>query len=117
MGKGDEPTNVSKSICEAALERYSLADDSLAKLIREASIEVRDFMLLSFVCDQVCMSMEQISRALGLDRSVSQQCIDRLIKAGLLQYEDVDGGVDDNAQVYATSSGYRVCKHILGDSG
>lgn len=83
MTKKQSPTEISISICEAALERYSALDDSLAELIRQASIEVRDFMLLSFVCDQGSMSVEQINRALGISPESTRHCVERLIQAQL----------------------------------
>jgi DNA-binding MarR family transcriptional regulator len=112
VSKEDPPTNVSKSICEAALERYSKLDDSLAELIRQASIEVRDFMLLSFVCDQGTMSIDQISRALGLSRESTQHCVDRLIMAQLVYYNSNDDAPNGRHGISATTAGRRVTRRI-----
>ena len=73
-------------------------------------------MLLSFVCDQGSMSIEQISRALGMDLESTQGCVDRLIMALLVHYKRIGGGTGDNYQVSPTSAGLRVCEQILGDS-
>ena len=52
MSKTDSITDLTRSICEEALDSFSQSDDSLADLIEDNHIEVRDFMVLSFVCDQ-----------------------------------------------------------------
>ncbi len=116
MSEKESPTERSKSICEAALEHYSTLDDSLAELIKQASIEVRDFMILSFVCDQGCMIIEQISRALGLGEESTQECVDRLIMARLVHYKRSDSETGDNLEVTPTSTGRRVARRIHGDS-
>lgn len=117
MTKTQSPTEISISICEAALERYSALDDSLAELIRQASIEVRDFMLLSFVCDQGSMSVEQINRALGISPESTRHCVDRLIQAQLVYYNNVEGELDGDRFVSPTATGKQVTRGIHGHPG
>lgn len=66
------------SICEDALEQYRNGDDTLAGLIERNHIEVRDFMILSFVCDQGSMTVDRIESALGLSRESILSCVERL---------------------------------------
>jgi DNA-binding MarR family transcriptional regulator len=112
MGDKDPTKEHSKSICEAALEHYSALDDTLAEMIRAASIEVRDFMLLSFVCDQGSMSIAQISRALGFSDESTQRCVDRLILAQLVHYKRIATGLEDNHEIIPTTAGKRVTRRI-----
>ena len=93
------------SICEEALNRFSESEDSLAGLIAEHSIEVRDFMLLSIVCDQVEMHMGQLSRALGLSNEAVVECIGRLIRAELVRA--------DRESITTTAAGRLVARRIL----
>jgi hypothetical protein len=116
MSEKSPTANISPSICEAALEEYNLADNSLAELIKKASIEVRDFMLLSFVCDQGRLCSEQISRAFGFEPDETQGAIERLIMAQLVE---LDGFVDSDETdpcIRPTDNGRKVCRRILDDA-
>jgi hypothetical protein len=116
MSEKSPTANISPSICEAALEEYHLADNSLAELIKLASIEVRDFMLLSFVSDQGRLCSEQISRAFGFEPDETRSAIERLIKAQLVV---LDGFADNDRTdpcIRPTDNGRKVCRRILDDS-
>ena len=117
MGEKDPQAEHTKSICEVALERYRSLDDSLAELIRQADIEVRDFMLLSFVCDQGSMSIEQINSALGISGESTQRCIDRLIRAQLVHYKSAGGSPEGNHRIRPTTAGKKVTQRIHSSSG
>ena len=115
MSKKSPTANISPSICEAALEEYYSADNSLAELIKKASIEVRDFMLLSFVSDQGRLCSDQLSRAFGFDADETQNAIERLIEAQLVEF---DGFADNNPKercIRPTDKGLKVCERILDD--
>jgi len=115
MSKKSPTANISPSICEAALEEYHLADNSLAELIRQASIEVRDFMLLSFVSDQGRLCSGQISQAFGFEPDETRSAIERLLKAQLIE---LDGFADNNREdqcIRPTDNGRKVCQRILDD--
>jgi hypothetical protein len=115
MSKKSPTANISPSICEAALEEYHSADNSLAELIKKASIEVRDFMLLSFVCDQGRLCADQISRAFGFEADETQGAIERLIEAQLVEF---DGFADSDSKercIRPTDNGFKVCDRIMDD--
>jgi len=116
MSKKDLTAAVSQSICKAALEEYNLADDTLAELIKKACIEVRDFMLLSFVCDQERLCFDQIDRALGFESDETQHAVERLIQARLIEYDAVDAHDENNPCVRPTDDGLTVCKRILDEN-
>jgi DNA-binding MarR family transcriptional regulator len=116
LSKKNSTTEVSQSICEAALELYGASDNSLAERIRQASIEVRDFIILSFICDQQSMSIDQIGRVLGVDEETAQLCVDRLIKATLVQYGPAGDDSGSRQDVCPTDIGQAVTNHIHSET-
>jgi DNA-binding MarR family transcriptional regulator len=113
LSKSGPPVELTRSICEAALESLSQSDDSLAGLIEDNHIEVRDFMVLSFVCDQNAMTVEQLSSALGLSRSSLSDCVQRLQTAGLAAYQDDADSADSSDTVIPTPAGRTITDRIL----
>lgn len=105
MAQRQIPGELTPSICEEALNRFSESEDSLAGVIAQHSIEVRDFMLLSIVCDQVEMHIGQLSRALGLSNESVIDCIGRLIRADLVKA--------DRESITTTAAGRLVARRIL----
>jgi len=116
MSEKSPTANISPSICEAALKEYHLADNSLAELIKQASIEVRDFMLLSFVSDQDRLCSAQISRAFGFEPEETQSAIDRLLKAQLIELDGFAENDRSDQCIRPTDNGRKVCQRILDDS-
>jgi len=117
IGLGNNRTrdDLSPSICEEALNRFSQSDDSLAGIIEQHDIDVRDFMLLSLVCDQGELSMEQLTRALGLSRDSIVACIERLSNAGLLHVAVDVTALASHHAVLATSAGQAFTRRVLDD--
>ena len=97
--------NITPSICEAAFERYTGVDDSLSEQIKKNSIAVREFIILSFVCDQDALSLEQISGILSLSHAEADTCVGRLLNANLVQYSDDDNESDTNRPIHPTPGG------------
>lgn len=116
MSKTRPPIELTRSICEEALESFSQSDDSLANLIEDNHIEVRDFMVLSFVCDQSEMAIDQLTRALGLSRSTVVDCVERLQTAGLARYNLVSENANSSDQVVSTPAGRTITDRILSES-
>ena len=108
---------LSTSICEEALSRFSDSDDSLAGMIEQYSITVRDFMLLSLLCDQEALDAEQLERALGLDRPSVGASIERLTDAGLVKHNGLDAGAEYVADIRTTVAGRLVAQRILENMG
>jgi hypothetical protein len=75
------------SICEEALEEYRNAEDTFAGLIESNHIEIRDFMILSFVCDQGAMTVDRIKSVLGLSNESAMSCIARLRDIDLISFD------------------------------
>lgn len=105
---------LTQSICEEALERFRATDDSLAGVLESNHIEVRDFMLLSFVCDQDGLSIQQVMSALGISLHTVSDCVDRLSHAGLAGYRNLEGGPDRSTVVVPTAQGKTIAKRVLG---
>jgi len=103
-------TDLSPSICEIALNSYSQSDDSLAELVRAHDINVREFMVLSFVCDQGHLSKRQISAILGMVDGRVTRCIDKLMSAGLLEIHREAG--DGGAQYRSSTNGEELASRI-----
>ena len=116
LSKTDSPADLTRSICEEALESFSQSDDSLADLIEDHHIEVRDFMILSFVCDQNEMAIDKLTHALGLSRSTVVGCIERLQTAGLVQYHLAAETVELSDRVVPTPAGRKITRRILSET-
>lgn len=109
-----DPGELTPSICEEALTRFSESDDSLAGLIEQHHIEVRDFMVLSFICDQDAMSVGQLCSALGLSRHSTTDCVSRLIQAQLVTADLPDDPYVSTNRVTPTNAGKVLVRRILG---
>ena len=108
-----ERAGLSTSICEAALNQFGQSDDSLAGVIGEHDISVRDFMLLSLVCDQNCFDIDQLERALGLENDAVTRSVERLSAASLL-CPDVDiPETSLDKRVCASEAGKKLARRIL----
>lgn len=106
-------TDLTPSICEEALERFRQSEDSLAGLLEQNHVEVRDFMVLSFICDQNGLSVEQLMSALRMGQHSINDCVERLAAAGLGSYENGDGAATP-PQVVPTAAGRRLTRRVLG---
>ncbi len=113
MNRDYKPDYLTRSICEEALDRFSESDDSLAGLIEAYNIEVRDFMLLSFVCDQTELGIEQLMRTLGLSRETVLDCVERLVGAGLIVHRQVATVTDVPDSVSPTPDGRTIARRVL----
>ena len=114
MSKKSPLGEITPSICEAAFNEYVDLDDSLAKLIQENCIEVRDFIILSFVCDQGELSAGQIAQILGIGLDKTRCCIGRLKEAGLIEISDSGSKSDEDLPIRLTSTGHKVTLRIHG---
>lgn len=92
----NDKTSTTPSICEEALEEYRSAEDTFAGLIESNHIEIRDFMILSFVCDQGMMELDRIRSILGLSGESTLSCVARL--------RDVELVTISTGQILETSS-------------
>jgi len=83
----DKPPNKDDkedSIAGLSAEQFVTRDDSLAELLLNRGIQVRDFIVLSFLSDQGTMSVSQLSRILGIEPAHVLEGARRLSGAGLV---------------------------------
>ncbi len=81
LGKGKQ-TGKATSRLSAAL--YVTQDDSLASLLLNRGINVRDFVYLSFLLDRGPMSSAQLASVVGIEPEIVLQSLERLSAAGLV---------------------------------
>jgi DNA-binding MarR family transcriptional regulator len=85
-------TKADMQIYEGVLEEYAQAGDSITKIIVKHGIEVRDFVVLSTICNQGAMVGDRLASLIGLSKSTTKYCLERLQDAGLVtQDDDPDG--------------------------
>ena len=99
------------SITKETVEQYFAVGDSLAGLIANHGLRVRDFVLLSFVCDQGPMEIPRLVVDLGLGQSATLSCLDRLEKTGLVR-QKTSPHEGDALPIVATSLGIEVINRI-----
>jgi len=72
------------SIAGQSAEHFIAMDDSLAALLLNHGIRVRDFVLLSFLSDQGPMSILRLSRLVGIEPEKTLNSLKRLSTANLV---------------------------------
>lgn len=70
-------------------------------------------MVLSFICDQSELGVEQLMSALGLSRESIVDCIDRLGNARLVVHRRVASVTDPKDYVTPTPDGRRLARRVL----
>ena len=117
MTKKELPDDLTPSICAAALERFSQSEDSLAGIIEQHHIAVREFMIVSLICDQEELGLDQLSRALGLSAKTVIDCVERMIDAGMLQLGAGSSLHLEDCRIQSTPAGQLITRKILGNVG
>lgn len=77
------------SISGASAALFFANDDSLAALLLNHGIKVRDFILLSFLSDQGPMSVLRLARIVGIEPKMILRSLRRLSAANLVLREPV----------------------------
>lgn len=85
MKSGSSKNNA--SISSQSAEHFIANDDSLAQLLLNHNIKVRDFVLLSFLSDQGPMSVARLASIVGLEPDKTLQGLKRLSAANLVMRE------------------------------
>jgi hypothetical protein len=75
------------SISGVSVERFFSKDDSLASLLLDHGIIVRDFILLSFLADQKSMSVSRLSRITDVEPEKALQGLERLVAVKLVLHD------------------------------
>lgn len=83
----DRSRNDNDSISGLSAAHLISNDDSLASLLRNHGIKVRDFILLSFLFDQGPMTVLRLARVVGIEPKKTLRGLRRLSAAKLVQLE------------------------------
>ncbi len=108
----DRSRNNDDSISGRSAELFATKDDSLASLLLNHGIKVRDFILLSFLSDQGPMSVIRLTRVVGIDPDQTLEGLRRLSAANLVLREPAttDEKLDSVARL--TSRGEEIAGRI-----
>jgi len=110
--KTDSPKK-DASIAGQSAEHYIAMDDSLAALLLNHGIKVRDFILLSFLSDQGPMSVARLSRAVGIDPKNTLRSLRRLSTANLVLRDPSEKADMYEAVARLTMRGEEIAQKII----
>ena len=108
----DLPKN-DASIAGQSAKHYIAMDDSLAALLLNHGIKVRDFILLSFLSDQGPMTVSRLSRAVGIDPNVALRSLRRLSSAKLVLRDPAAKADKYEAVTRLTMRGEEIAQKIV----
>lgn len=108
----DLPKN-DASIAGQSAEHYIAMDDSLATLLLNHGIKVRDFILLSFLSDQGPMTVSRLSRAVGIDAKAALRSLRRLSTANLVLRDPSEKADMYEAVARLTMRGEEIAQKIV----
>jgi len=114
MAKKSPLGHLTPSICEAVFDEYAKHDDSLADLIFKSQIEIRHFVILSFLCDQETLCTRQIAKILGIPMTATERHVKHLIDANMIEYVEDDKQSGRNCAMRLTPTGHLVVMRIHG---
>jgi len=103
----------SDSISGNSAAHFISKDDSLASLLINHGIDVRDFIFISFLFDQGPMSVSRISRIVGIEAEETLKGLKKLVAANLVTYDG--GSTDEDSQesiAKLTTQGESVARRV-----
>jgi len=107
--KSEHDTN---SISGMSAAHFITKDDSLAALLLNHGIQVRDFILLSFLSDQGPMTVVRLARVVGIEPSQVFEGVRRLSSANLLVREPSPSGDENDSAARLTGRGEDIAARI-----
>lgn len=107
----------STSIAGQSAAHFIAMDDSLASLLLNHGIRVRDFILLSFLSDQGPMSVLRLSRVVGIEPDKTLKSLKRLSAANLVFREPTPSTETHESVARLTSRGEYVAGKISAQLG
>jgi len=115
MKKKSPLGHLTPSICEVVFDEYAKHDDSLADLIFKSQIEIRHFVILSFICDQEQLCTQQLAKILGIPMTATVRHVEHLIDAKMIEYVDSDNPSESGRRAMRlTPTGHLVVMRIHG---
>jgi DNA-binding MarR family transcriptional regulator len=87
-------------------------DESIARLLEQHGIKVRDFILMSFLADQGALSVERLARVVCIEPHDVLNSVKRLATAGLVVREFATNGSGRMSIVRLTGRGQDVANSV-----
>jgi len=100
------------SIAGQSAAHFVATDDSLASLLLNHEIRIRDFILLSFLSDQGPMSILRLSRVVGIEPEKTFNSLERLSAVNLALREPAPAAKKYESVAKLTSRGQDVASKI-----
>jgi DNA-binding MarR family transcriptional regulator len=100
------------SISGMSAELFATKDDSLASLLLNHGIKVRDFILLSFLSDQGPMSVIRLARVVGIEPDKTDEGLRRLSAVNLVLREPAASNEKLDSVARLTSRGEEIAGRI-----
>lgn len=100
------------SISGMSAAHFITKDDSLASLLLNHGIKVRDFILLSFLSDQGSMSVARLSHIAGIEPENTLKGLKKLSAANLVLREPTAKNDELDSIVKLTSRGEEIAGRI-----
>lgn len=105
------------SIAGQSAAHFIAMDESLASLLVNNGIKVRDFILLSFLSDQGPMSVLRLARTVGMEPEATLRSLKRLSSANLLVREPTSKNEKYKAVARLTMRGEEIAVKIVSQVG
>jgi len=105
------------SISGMSAAHFISKDDSLASLLLNHGIKVRDFILLSFLSDQGSMSVARLARVSGVEPKNTLLGLKKLSAANLVLREPTTRNDELDSIVKLTSRGEEISGRITEQLG
>ena len=98
---------------EEALESWRVAGDSMGGLLERHGIEIREFVILSYLCEHADLTVQQIAEGVNLSVTTVDFCMSQLGKARLAR-QNSNPGIRQTGQMVATRKGKYVVRRAIG---
>lgn len=104
---------VAPRLHEEALESWREAGDSMGGLLERHGIEIREFVILSYLCEHADLTVQQIAEGVSLSGTTVDFCVSQLGKARLARQTNEPGGRQP-LQIVATRKGKYLVRRANG---
>lgn len=112
MGDSTNKNNTSRSISDQSAALFVSQDNSLASLLLNYNVTVRDYILLSFLNDQGPMMVIQLARVIGIEPQDVFRSLSRLGAAGLVLRDPKEAPPKTNEMARLTGRGQNIVRRI-----
>lgn len=111
------PRDKNHSIAGHSASHFVAQDDSLASLLLNHRIRVRDFILLSFLSDQGPMSVLRLSRVVGIEPKSTLRSVKRLSAVNLVLRDPASTNEKYESTARLTTRGEEIAGKISSQIG